>query len=324
MKTIMNKNHVSIGIAGLAYKLPATKKVVEDLGKQHLLHSKASLLGDFGFQNCYAHEPLQRFEDLLLESSKEALQESGSQSKDITRIFLYSGINREIDSSKQKNALELFRYPVAELRHKLGLTNANAIALSQQGCSGLLSVIDLARQLLVASKRYNEAMLCVTGDLLPKWVKREIMYNIMSDAAAALVIVKNCEKNRIVSFHQEIQSYYWDTPVHENELLASYFPLAQRAIENAIKEAGLTISDIKWFVPHNVSLRSWQILAKLLNIPMEKVWTENIARVGHSVSCDHIINLVDMTRKGKLKKGDYLVLFTFGFGASWSCLILQH
>ncbi len=324
MKTIINKTRASIGIAGLAYKLPTIKKSVEELEKQQLLHSPASLLNDFGFRNCYIHEPSQRFEDLLLESSKEALRESHSQKKDVTRIFLYSGINSEIDNDKQTNTLELFRYPAAELRHKLELTNANAIALSQQGCSGLLSAIDLARQLLTASPRDSETILCVTGDLLPRRTKREIMYNIISDAAAALVVAKNCDKNQIISFHQEVQSYYWNTSAHENELLASYFPMAKRVIENTIKEAGLAPSDISWFVPHNVSLRSWEILAKLINIPMERIWTENMSRVGHTISCDHIINLVDMERNGKLKKGDYLALFTFGFGASWSCLILRH
>jgi 3-oxoacyl-[acyl-carrier-protein] synthase III len=31
-----------------------------------------------------------------------------------------------------------------------------------------------------------------------------------------------------------------------------------------------------------------------------------------------------MNREGALTQGDYLLLFTFGFGASWTSLILQH
>jgi 3-oxoacyl-[acyl-carrier-protein] synthase III len=31
-----------------------------------------------------------------------------------------------------------------------------------------------------------------------------------------------------------------------------------------------------------------------------------------------------MEEQGALKKDDLLVLFTFGFGANWSCMILQH
>ncbi len=320
----MNKNQVSIGIPALSYRLPGTKKSVGELEQEKRINSPASLLLDFGFSECYIQDSDKGFENLLLESGKEVLDKSSLAKDDVTRLFLYSGINNDIEDKDNENALNLFRYPVAELRHKLGLSRANAIGVSQQGCSGLLSSIYLASQLLASSESQQESMLCMTADRLPHGTKREIMYNIMSDATAAVLITKNSDENQIIHFHQEVQSYYWDTPQHENELLASYFPMAQRTIENAVKGAGLSMSDIKWFVPHNVSLRSWEILAKLLHIPMEKIWTKNIARVGHTVSSDHIINLVDMDREGALTKGDYLALFTFGFGANWSCLILKH
>ncbi len=323
MKKNIDKSQTSIGIAALAYRLPRNKKSLEQLEEEKKITSPVSVLHDFGFRECYVQSNNESIEGLLLNSAEEVLRENKTTGDSITRIFLYSGIN-SANNQDEGNALNLFRYPAAELRHKLGLFNANAIGLSQQGCSGLLSAIDLADQLLSNSNTQQESILCAAVDALPAGTKREIMYNIMSDATAALVVTKNSEKNRIVYFHQEFQSYYWDTPQHENELLASYFPMAQRTIENAVKGAGLTMSDIKWFVPHNVSLRSWEILSKLLHTPMEKIWSKNISRVGHTVSCDHIINLVDMDKDGYLKKGDYLALFTFGFGANWSCLILQH
>lgn len=313
---------MSIGIAKLAYRLPTHKKSIDQLEKEGRINSSASLLSDFGFKNCYIQEKIAKSTDLLLESAKEVVSEIDRNN--VSRIFLYSGINSYLEKDNKENALELFQYPVAELRHTLELPKANSLAISQQGCSGLLSAIDIAYHLLESSDVENESMVCATVDVLPAGTKREIMYNVMSDAAASVLITKNSEKNRIVHFHQQILPYYWDTPLHENELLASYFPMAQRAIESALSGAGLKISDIKWVVPHNVSLRSWEILAKLVHIPMEKIWTNNIARIGHTVSSDHIINLVDMEKEGALKKGDYLLLFTFGFGASWSCLILQH
>jgi len=313
---------MSIGIAKLAYRLPTHKKSIGQLEKDRQINSPVSLLSDFGFKNCYIQEKADKSLDLLLESAKEVT--SDIERGNVSRIFLYSGINSYLEKDRKDNALELFQYPVAQLRHTLELPNANSLAISQQGCSGLLSTIDMAYRLLKSSNEENESVLCATVDVLPTGTKREIMYNIMSDAAASVLITKNSDKNRIVHFHQQILPYYWDTLLHENELLASYFPMAQRAIESALLGAGLKISDIKWFVPHNVSLRSWEILAKLVHIPMEKIWTDNISRVGHTVSSDHIINLVDMEQKGILKKGDYFLLFTFGFGASWSCLILQH
>jgi 3-oxoacyl-[acyl-carrier-protein] synthase-3 len=324
MKKSIEKSQTYIGIETLAYKLPKTKKSLSQLEQQGALISPMNLLQDFGFGSCFIQESHNEFEGLILSSAKKALSKSKSDIDSISQLFWYSGIEVGDETKHNDNVLNLFRYPVSRLRHELGLTKANSIALSQQGCGGLLSSIYLAKQLLVASEVEKDAVLCVAADVFPHWAKREIMYNIMSDAAAALVVSKDAGNNRIVHFHQTFQSYYWDTPRHEDELLASYFPIAQRTIEDAVHQAGLTLADIKWFVPHNVSLKSWEILAKLLNVPIKKIWTNNIARIGHTVSCDHIINLVDMESEGVLNEGDYLALFTFGFGANWSCLILQH
>ena len=314
----------SIGITQLSYKLPKSRLSVEELETAGRIISPAELLDDFGFEYCYLHESDGAFDDLIIKSGKQTLEKANIPHEGIEFLFLYSGINRfspEI-ASVEKEPLGLFSYAVARAHHELNLTGANAIAISQQGCGGLLSTIDMAARLLGSSDK--RAALCLAGDALPSGANREIMYNVMSDAAAAVLIEKGTERNRIVRFYQQTQSYYWDTPRHREELLAAYFPMAQRVIETCLDRADLKVDEVRWFVPHNVSLRSWRILAQQLSVPEEKVWTKNIRRVGHTVSTDHIINLVDMEKEGVLNSGDFLVLFTFGFGANWSCLILQH
>lgn len=239
-------------------------------------------------------------------------------------MLLYSALD-SLSATKRtgrNRALMAFRYPVARVAERLGLSRANALALSQQGCSGLLSAIHIAGDIACASG--DGPVLCLAADSLPPGDTREIMYNVMSDAASAVVVDAASQRNRIVAFHQRSEAAYWDTPALQPELVAAYFPMAQRTILEALERAGLGLDAIRWFVPSNVSLRSWTILADLVKIPLERIWTQNIARVGHTVSCDHVINLVDMEKSGALTPGDLLLLFTFGFGASWSVMILRH
>ncbi len=260
----------------------------------------------------------------MIESGKRLLADAPISVDNIGALFLVSGIERSAAGPRSETVepLSLFRYPAARAHYELGLQCASALAVSQQGCSGLLSTVVMAARLVQSGEA--QGVLCLAGDVLPAHTSREIMYNLMSDATAALLLERDGSKNRIVAFHQQTQSYYWDSPLREQELLAAYFPMAQRVILTCLKRARLDLSDIRWVIPHNVSLRSWQILAKLLDLPEEKVWVRNIPRVGHTISCDHVINLADMETEGVLKSGDYLVLFTFGFGANWSCLVLQH
>ena len=56
----------------------------------------------------------------------------------------------------------------------------------------------------------------------------------------------------------------------------------------------------------------------------ERFFGRNIARKGHTIAADNAINLCDAVKQGKVKRGDYLLLFTFGFGAHWACTILEH
>lgn len=314
----------SIGISGLGYCLPNIATPLEELEQQGRLNSPATLLRSYGFERCLMQEDPQAAFELVAQSAEQAISASRRGADEISRVFLYSGVSAPAPA-QENGSLNLFKYPVAELQHRLKLPKANAIGLSQQGCSGLLSAIDLAGRLLGGpGAAPGESVLCAALDCLPPWAEREILYNVISDAAGALIISSNCPRNRIVHFHQHVQSYYWNTPLHELELMASYFPIAQRVIAATLEGAGLKLADLRWIVPHNVSLRSWEILAQLLEFPMDKIWTRNIARVGHTVSCDHIINLVDMEREGALRDGDYLLLFTFGFGARWSAMVIQH
>ena len=105
-----------------------------------------NLLQDFGFGSCFIQESHNEFEGLILSSAKKALSKSKSDIDSISQLFWYSGIEVGDETKHNDNVLNLFRYPVSRLWHELGLTKANSIALSQQGCGGLLSSIYLAKQ----------------------------------------------------------------------------------------------------------------------------------------------------------------------------------
>jgi 3-oxoacyl-[acyl-carrier-protein] synthase III len=139
-----------------------------------------------------------------------------------------------------------------------------------------------------------------------------------------MLLSKDSASNTILSISQRSNMALWDTSHMEQQILATYFPMATRAILKALEDAHLTPDDITWFIPHNVSTRSWLMLSQLVPFTFEKVWLHNVSRIGHTVSCDHIINLSDMEDAGLLKKDDILFFFTFGFGAHWSSMIVQR
>jgi 3-oxoacyl-[acyl-carrier-protein] synthase-3 len=151
-----------------------------------------------------------------------------------------------------------------------------------------------------------------------------MMYNVISDGACAVLLEKKCGRNRILAYRQITKGYYWDAIARKNEITAAYFPTARNIVRDALADAGLDSSDISCILPHNVSLRSWEILLGLIQIGREKLFAENIAKMAHVIAADNWINLQAATETGKLCHGDKLLLFTFGFGANWACMVLEH
>ena len=221
------------------------------------------------------------------------------------------------------HVLEGFNYPVTKLQYELGLERAFVSGVSQAGCTGLMTAIRLATDFLAAHPSAAR-VICSSADVLPAGAPREFMYNVISDGACAVLVERDGPRNRILAHHQVTKGYYWDATSMKNEIIAAYFPTAQRVVQDTLRGIGLARGDIARVIPHNVSLRSWEILMGLLEIPRERLFGDNIAPNGHVIAADNFINLKDAADRGVIHAGDRLLLFNFGFGANWACMVIEH
>lgn len=90
--------------------------------------------------------------------------------------------------------------------------------------------------------------------------------------------------------------------------------------EALMQKHGLTAEDIAFFVPHQANRRIIEATAERLRFPMEKVMI-NIERYGNTTSATLPLCLYDY--ESQLKKGDNLILATFGGGFTWGALWLR-
>lgn len=89
------------------------------------------------------------------------------------------------------------------------------------------------------------------------------------------------------------------------------------AVITALDANQWTREDIKLVVPHQANLRITEAIAKRLELPLEKVYS-NIHRYGNTTAASIPLALYDARREGKFDKGDKLVLASFGSGFTWS------
>ncbi len=107
-----------------------------------------------------------------------------------------------------------------------------------------------------------------------------------------------------------------------NEVYKNAVNTLTMAAERAIKEAGLTPDDIVHFIPHQANIRIMETTAKYLKIPKEKVYI-NIDRMANTSAGSIPIAMDEMNRNGLLKKGDLVLIDSFGAGFVWASGVMR-
>jgi 3-oxoacyl-[acyl-carrier-protein] synthase-3 len=97
--------------------------------------------------------------------------------------------------------------------------------------------------------------------------------------------------------------------------------MVPKNVRNVLDRAGKSMEDVDLFVFHQASKLVLDNIARHLQIPSEKLFT-NYQNIGNTVSATIPIALKDAFDQGRLKKGDTVMLVGFGVGYSWgSCLV---
>jgi 3-oxoacyl-[acyl-carrier-protein] synthase-3 len=310
-------------LAAIEYALPTCRRSLLDLERAGRLESPAATLASFGFAHALVSEcPA---ETLAHDAVAHLIERHAIDPESVDALF-YAGAlpaSHACAPSNDPHWLDGFNYPAARLQYDLGLVNATACGLGQVGCLGLMSAIGMAIDWLTARPHASRA-LAVSADVLPSGSSREILYNLISDGACAVLVERGAGSNRVVARRQVTKGYYWNSRTHRNEIVAAYFPTARAIVMDLLREQGLALDDIARVIPHNVSRRSWEILLGLLPVPVDRLYTDNIASKGHVIAADNLINLKDAADAGTVRRGDRLLLFNFGFGANWAAWVVEH
>jgi len=90
--------------------------------------------------------------------------------------------------------------------------------------------------------------------------------------------------------------------------------------EKMLMKNNLTGDDLNWFVPHQANNRIIEAAARRMKLPDNKVM-RNIHKYGNTTSATLPLCLYDYEKK--LKKGDNLILASFGGGFTWGAIYLK-
>lgn len=231
------------------------------------------------------------------------------------------------------------------VQHALGNKKAACFDM-QAGCTGFIYAISVADQFLRAGTYKNA--LVIGAETLSKyldWQDRATCV-IFADGAGAVVLSAEEGENGIIASALYSDGSMADLicmpgggsrypqsetviaqNLHRIKMKGSEtFKIAIRSLESVcihvLEKAGVNLSEVKWFIPHQANERIIKAVAERLKFPEERVYI-NIDRIGNTSSASIPIALNELTSDNKIKDGDYVLFCAFGAGLTWGAALLK-
>lgn len=124
-------------------------------------------------------------------------------------------------------------------------------------------------------------------------------------------------------FSEEVlkeRGYY--TKMNGNEVFKFSVREISRITKKLLDKTNTRLEDIDWFIPHQANVRIIQAGAEKLGIPMEKV-VVTIDKFGNSSAATVPVSLDIIYKEGKLKKGDLVLMVSFGAGMTSGAMLMR-
>ena len=273
--------------------------------------------------------------DILLPSAQECLARRGLKPEDVDCLIVATVTPDRI-----------FPSSAAILQHKLGAKNAWGFDLAA-ACSGFLYALTTAAKLVESGAVKN--VLVASGDKMSAILNFEDRTTavLFGDGGGCVLIEKSDDDEYGIldsklymdgggepHLHQPAGGSLNPPTVESVQNREHYvYQEGQTVFKSAVKgmadvsyeimnRNNLTADDVAWLVPHQANLRIIDATANRMGLSSDKVMI-NIDRFGNTTAGTIPICLSELHETGQVKKGDYLVLSSFGAGYTWGAILLR-
>lgn len=200
-------------------------------------------------------------------------------------------------------------------------------------CSGFIYAIDIAKQyimtgtakhvLVIGSERMSSAV---------DWTDRTTCV-LFGDGAGACVLSASNQPGILgTALHAQADTskllLYPSSggakiTMTGNEVFKLAVNLMGEIVDEVLTVANLNKSDINWLIPHQANIRIIQAIAKKLDMSMSQVII-TLEYQGNTSAASIPLALNQAIATHKVKRGDVLLLESFGGGMTWGAAIVKY
>lgn len=265
-------------------------------------------------------------------AAKQALKDSGIKESDIGLIIVATCSGESIFPSQ-----------AGAVQKNLGIPECPAFDISA-ACAGFVYALSFADAYIKTGQ--CDYALVIGSEVMTRVVDindRSVSV-LFGDGAGAVVLGKSDDDSKVISCQLNANGNYdemlnlkqfYPSNKSESDMKPYYvhmegrevFKIAVEKLNNMVvdilEKNGYQKSDLNWLVPHQANYRIIKAVAKKLDMSEDNV----ILTVGEhaNTSAASIPLALDQgVRSGKIKRGDLLLLESFGGGLAWGASLVRY
>ncbi len=229
---------------------------------------------------------------------------------------------------------------------KLGINNVMAFDISA-ACSGFVYMLSMAKAFIESGAKKN--ILIIGAEKISSvidYTDRGTCILFGDGAGAAIIGVTEDKNESILDVHASADGRYGDYLITPG--CGSKNPCSQETLDNRlnyIKMQGndvykiavktltndvieiletnaILASEVDHFIPHQANYRIIEAVRSKLNFPVEKT-VLTVAKYGNTSAASIPMAMNDAYEEGRIKKGDLMLLDTFGGGFTWASALVR-
>ena len=227
------------------------------------------------------------------------------------------------------------------IQKRLGLSNFPAFSI-EAACSGFIYALNSADKFIKTGE--SKCALVVGAETLSRitnWDDRNTCV-LFADGAGAAILKPTDDKGIIFSelgangeYADLLHVPYGTSRKPEKSSKDDYFlrmsgnevfKVAVKTLEeiaiDALKKSNIQSKDVDWFIPHQANVRIIQAVAKRLELPEEKVILSMDIH-GNTSAASIPLAFDRAVQDGRIKKGDTILMQSFGAGFTWGSVLLE-
>jgi len=149
-----------------------------------------------------------------------------------------------------------------------------------------------------------------------------LSYNWAADGNLGELLIQPAGGSRLPPSHETIDKKLHSVFMGGREVFKNAVRWMANSAEKAIQDAGLTKDDIDLYVPHQANIRIIESTIKRVGIPREKT-VITIDRFANVSAATVPMSMDCAIEEGRLKRGDIVLLNTFGGGFTWGAMVVR-